>query len=94
VSLGVRTPLRDILRAAESQRADIVALSFSAAINAGAALDGLAGLRRELPAAVEIWAGGSCPAVHRRAPAGVAALRALAEIAPELGRWRARHAAA
>ena len=94
ISLGVRTPVRDILRAAEAQRADVVALSFSAAVNGNQALDGLAELRRDLPGAVEVWAGGNCPALHRRTPAGVVALRMLQEVAPELARWRALHSPA
>jgi len=87
-SLGVRTPVWDIALAAGAQRADIVALSFSSAVNANQALDGLAELRGRLPAAVEIWAGGGCPALHRRPPQGVLALRLLDQIAPELQRWR------
>lgn len=94
VSLGVQTPVWDIALAAEAQQADIVALSFSAAVNANQALDGLAELRRRLPAAVEIWAGGACPALHRRPPQGVLALRTLDAIAPALQRWRQANAAA
>jgi len=87
-SLGVQTPVWDIALAAEAQQADIVALSFSSAVNANQALDGLAELRGRLPASVEIWAGGGCPTLHRRAPRGVLALRRLEEIAPALQRWR------
>jgi DNA-binding transcriptional MerR regulator/methylmalonyl-CoA mutase cobalamin-binding subunit len=94
ISLGVQTPLRDITLAAEAQRADIIALSFSPAVNPNQALDGLAELRRTLPAAVEIWAGGSCPALHRRPPQGVLALRLLDDIATALLRWRQEKAAA
>jgi methylmalonyl-CoA mutase cobalamin-binding subunit len=88
VSLGVQTPVWDIALAAESQRADIVALSFSAAVNAAQAMTGLAELRARLPAPVEIWAGGGCPALHRRPPPDVVVLRLLDEIAPALQRWR------
>ena len=89
VSLGVQTPVWDIALAAGAQRADIVALSFSAAVNANQALDGLLELRGRLPPTVEVWAGGGCLALHRRAPAGVLALRTLDEIAPAVQRWRA-----
>lgn len=92
ISLGVQTPLLDIALAAEAQRADIVALSFSSGVNPNQALDGLTELRGKLPLAVEVWAGGGCPALHRRPPQGVLALRALEDIAPALLRWR--HAAA
>jgi len=88
VSLGVQTPVWDIALAVDAQQADIVALSFSSAVNANQALDGLAELRGRLPPVVEIWAGGGCPALHRRPPQGVLALRALDEIAPAVQRWR------
>ena len=94
ISLGVQTPVWDITLAAEAQRADIVALSFSSAVNPNQALDGLAELRGKLPTAVEIWAGGSCPALHRRPPQGVRALRLLDDIAPALLRWRQEQATA
>lgn len=88
ISLGVQTPLLDIVAAAETQRADIVALSFSAVFNASQAIDGLTELRAKLPPAVEIWAGGGCAALHRRPPAGIEAMRSLDQIPPALARWR------
>ena len=94
ISLGVQTPVWDIALAAEAQRADIVALSFSSAVNANQALDGLAELRGKLSPVVEIWAGGGCPALHRRPPPGVQALRALDDIALALLRWRQARASA
>jgi DNA-binding transcriptional MerR regulator/methylmalonyl-CoA mutase cobalamin-binding subunit len=94
ISLGVQTPVWDIALAAEAQRVDIVGLSFSSAVNPNQALDGLAELRGRLPAAVEIWAGGGCPTLHRRPPPGVWALRMLDEIAPALQRWRQANTAA
>jgi DNA-binding transcriptional MerR regulator len=87
-SLGVQTPLWDIVLAARAQPADVVALSFSAAVNPHQAIDGLAELRSELPEAVEIWAGGGCQPLQRRPPAGVHVMRSLDEIAPALARWR------
>jgi MerR family transcriptional regulator, light-induced transcriptional regulator len=88
ISLGVQTPVWDIALAADAQRADIVALSFSAVFNPNQVYDGLTELRGRLPAIIQIWAGGSCPALHRRPPHGVTALRSLDEISPELARWR------
>lgn len=87
-SLGVQTPLLDIVMAAGSQRADIVALSFSAVLNANQVTEGLAELRAKLPPETEIWAGGHCPILQRRPPAGVRVLLELAEIPAELARWR------
>jgi DNA-binding transcriptional MerR regulator len=94
ISLGVQTPVWDIALAAEAQRADIVALSFSSAVNANQALDGLAELRGRLQATVEIWAGGRCPTLHRRPPQGVLALRTLDAVAPALQHWRQLNASA
>ncbi len=93
LSLGVQTPLLDIALAAQSQQADIVALSFSAAVNPNQALSGLGELRDKLPSGVQIWAGGNCPVLHRRPPPGVRNLRALDEIVPALQQWRQAHAA-
>lgn len=87
-SLGAQTPLRDIVRAAQARGTDIVALSFSAAMNARYAVQGLAELRAQLPAKVALWAGGNCPALERRTPEGVLRLHALADIGPALQQWR------
>jgi DNA-binding transcriptional MerR regulator/methylmalonyl-CoA mutase cobalamin-binding subunit len=91
ISLGVQTPLLEIVLAAQAQPVDIVALSFSAAVNSNQALADLAELRERLDPAVELWAGGSCPLLHRRPPNGVVTLRALDDIAPALRRWRRSH---
>jgi len=87
VSLGVQTPLADIVDAARSQRADIVALSFSAAVNPRLAAEGLRGLRAALPAAVALWAGGANAALRRRGPVPWRVL-GLADISPALRDWR------
>lgn len=91
-SLGVQTPLAEIVRAAASQRADIVALSFSAVLNPNQVFDGLVELRDRLPAATDLWAGGRCPILQRRPPQGVRVLGELADIPPELVRWRGKRA--
>jgi DNA-binding transcriptional MerR regulator/methylmalonyl-CoA mutase cobalamin-binding subunit len=93
ISLGVQTPVWDILRAATTQQVDIVALSFTAALSPHQVLDGLAELRGKLPARVQIWAGGSCPILHRRPPKDVLTLRSLGEIGDVLAAWRTSHAA-
>jgi len=92
LSLGVQTPLAEIVRAAASQRADIVALSFSAVLNPNQVFDGLVELRDRLPAGTELWAGGRCPILQRRPPQGVRVLCELADIPPELARWRGKRA--
>lgn len=91
VSLGTRTPIAEIVQAAAKQRAQIVALSFSGAMNANQAAEGLRELRALLPQSVEIWAGGACPALVRRTPAGVCVLD-LGSLHSAVDGWRARHA--
>ena len=90
VSLGVATPVADIVRAAASQRTDIVALSFSGAYPANQVLAGLTQLRSVLPAAVELWAGGAAASMLRRPPECVCLLPSLAAMQETLSVWRAR----
>ena len=94
VSLGVQTPLLDIVRAATAQRVDIAALSFSEALNPNQVIDGIVELRAKLPPTTAIWVGGSCSALVRRVPADVLALRSLNDIAPALATWRSTHRSA
>jgi DNA-binding transcriptional MerR regulator/methylmalonyl-CoA mutase cobalamin-binding subunit len=94
ISLGVQTPVPDIVRAAIIKKVDIVALSFSDAINANQAGDGIAQLRALLPESMEVWVGGSCPVPERRLQDGVERLRLLTDVGPALARWRKRRAQA
>lgn len=89
VSLGVQTPLWDIVLAAAAHRADIVALGFSGCMNPNQVVDGLAELRGKLPPPTQLWAGGSAPVLHRRRVDGVLPLVSLDLIGAELQRWRA-----
>lgn len=96
VALGVQTPLPDIVAAASAYRVDVVALSFTAVQNPRDVLAALAQLRERLPASVEIWAGGQCPALYRQ-PRGARAAQApafwpmgqLDDITTGVARWRA-----
>lgn len=88
VSLGTQTPIWDIALAANAQSTDIVALSFSACNNVNQVSDGLTELRGRLPTRMEIWAGGQCPTLRRRPPAGVKVITELGEIRPKLAAWR------
>ncbi len=90
-SLGVQTPLWDIVLAAESQKVDIVALSFSATMNPNLVIDGLAELRTKLGPSVDIWAGGHCPVLQRKPPAGINVMSELADVHRGLNRWRVAH---
>lgn len=88
VSLGVQTPLLDIVRAAQAHEADIVALGFSGILGAQQVVDGLTELRSRLPEQTDLWAGGSAAVLARRPVAGVRVVQALQAIAPEVRRWR------
>jgi DNA-binding transcriptional MerR regulator len=89
--LGTQTPVQDIVRAAASHRADVVALSFSLAYPVNQALEGLTALRAQLGTETEIWVGGANPGLVRRAVRGVRALPELAEVPAAVARWRAAH---
>lgn len=88
LSLGVSTPLWDIVLAASAHRADIVALSFTGFLTPAQVGEGLAELRAKLPPAVQVWAGGSAPALQRRSVPGVTALASLDALPAALQRWR------
>jgi DNA-binding transcriptional MerR regulator/methylmalonyl-CoA mutase cobalamin-binding subunit len=92
ISLGVQTPLLDIVEAARVQRVDIIALSFSVAMNPRQVLDGLAELNVRLAGAAELWAGGQNAALKRRRPPHVRIFE-LADLAGAIAQWRTRHAA-
>lgn len=94
ISLGTQTPIFDIVLAAASHRADIVALSFSSSYPTVQVADGLEELRAKLPPTVELWAGGTNAGLHRRAIAGVRICDTLEAIAPALAAWRAAAGAA
>ena len=93
ISLGVQTPLLDIVEAARVQRIDIIALSFSVGMNARQALDALAELHTRLGGSIELWAGGGNAAFKRRRPPYVR-VYALSDISAAIADWRQRHAAA
>ena len=89
VSLGTQTPIFDIVMASDSHRADIVALSFSAAYPAVQVADGLEELRTKIPRRVAIWAGGGNAGLQRRAIEGVRVIPSLTAIGPAIAEWQA-----
>ncbi len=90
ISLGTQTPLADIALAARAQRADIVALSFSAAFPLRQVLPLLKQLRARLETSCELWAGGA--AIERlHAPEPVRLMPRLADALEGLARWRLEH---
>lgn len=88
LSLGVQTPLWDIVLGANAYRADIVALGFTGCTNPNQIVDGLLELRSKLPPGVAIWAGGSAPVLHRRRVEGVQPIDKLEGIVGALAAWR------
>jgi DNA-binding transcriptional MerR regulator/methylmalonyl-CoA mutase cobalamin-binding subunit len=92
ISLGVQTPLEDIRRAALAHAADVVALSFSTVFPVRQASEGLATLRRQLPPAVTVWAGGEMTRRVRRTLPGVVLIPDLAGTLAALAGWRERTA--
>ena len=89
VSLGTQTPIFDIVMAADSHRADIVALSFSAAYPAVQVVDGLEELRTKIQRRVAIWAGGGNAGLQRRTIEGVRVIQSLVAIGPAIAEWQA-----
>lgn len=90
-SLGVQTPVWDIVLAAQAQDIDLVVLSFSPVMNPTLVIDGLTELRAKLPKSVEIWAGGRCPVLGRRAPDGIRVVTEFADLTKSVVDWRHRH---
>jgi MerR family transcriptional regulator, light-induced transcriptional regulator len=88
LSLGVQTPLWNMVLAAAAYKSDILALGFTGCMNPNQVVDGLTELRAKLPSSVEIWVGGSSPVLHRRPVDGVIALGNLADITCQVERWR------
>lgn len=91
VSLGVQTPVWDIVRAATALDAEVVALSYTGCTNPNGVIEGLGELRAKLPAPIALWAGGSAPVLQRRAINGVRVIPTLQQVGPALAEWHQRH---
>jgi DNA-binding transcriptional MerR regulator/methylmalonyl-CoA mutase cobalamin-binding subunit len=88
ISLGVQTPLDDIRRAALAHEVQVIALSFSTAFPVRQASEGLATLRRQLPADIALWAGGDMIRRIRKTLPGVLLIPDLAGVLTALADWR------
>lgn len=86
---GNETPVSDVVDAAASHRADIVALSFSASFPEHEAARALEHLRELLPGTTDLWAGGAAVGKLAGKVAGCSVIGSLDEIKVEIGRWRA-----
>lgn len=91
LSLGVQTPVWDIVRAATALHCDVVALSYTGCTNPNQVIEGLIELRDKLPARMAVWAGGSAPVLQRRVIDGVRAIPTIEGVIPALADWHARH---
>ncbi len=88
LSLGVQTPIADIVAACGAHRIDVVALSFTESLPPAAALAALAELRARLPARVVIWAGGGATMLRSGNLPGIFVLTQLADIGDAVAAWR------
>lgn len=87
ISLGTQMPLLEIVDAVAAHRADVVALSFSAAFHRRQVPALLQQLRAALPVQTELWVGGA--GVQRLAvPEGVVAMTSLENAVAAVQRWR------
>lgn len=88
VSLGVQTPLGEIVQAAQAHDADVVALSFTNVNPASLVLSNLTELRVRLPAPKQLWVGGSCLALYQKPLSGISAIQSLSALPPQVAQWR------
>lgn len=88
ISLGVQTPLVDLVRAAEALGSDIVALGFTGCAQPARAVEILQRLREALPARVALWVGGDIGWLRRRPVAGVRLFESLDLLPAALAKWR------
>ena len=91
IPLGVNMPLPEIIQAAQAHRADIVALSFSAAFPTRQIPELVQQLRRTLPAPIDLWIGGA-GVIRLTPPPGTQRFVSLREGVEALSTWRANHA--
>lgn len=91
ISLGLQTPLDEMVAAVHSQRADVLALSFSSYASMASVDAALSHLVVALPGAVEVWVGGQSAAVRRLSdrPGRLRVLQGLAQLDDAVRIWRA-----
>jgi DNA-binding transcriptional MerR regulator/methylmalonyl-CoA mutase cobalamin-binding subunit len=90
ISLGVQTPLWDVVRATSALAADVVALGCSGAVEPGRLAEDLTELRQKLPPNVELWSGGSASLPRRQSIQGVLSVPDLLHAVNAVAAWRAR----
>ncbi len=92
LSLGTRTPMADLCRAAVDNGIDVVGLSFSAAFPARQAIDRMLELRAMLPPQITLWAGGAAMRGKQKRLPGVRVVSDLDDARQALAEWRSAHA--
>ena len=92
VSLGIQTPVGDLLEALRTQAADVLALSFSAYASPALIEDGVGHLVVGLPPHAELWLGGTAAGLRRVAGRWeqVRVIGHLGELADAVDAWRNR----
>lgn len=88
IPLGTSTPPEEIVAATRAHRTDVVALSFSASFPEGKATEALRQVRERLPAAVQLWAGGTGASRLRRLPEGVQLVSDFEHMVDLVKRWK------
>lgn len=92
ISLGLQTPIDQIATASHSQRADVLALSFSAYASAALVDESLTHLLASLPSDAQLWVGGSAAALRRHAQRDerLRVIASLDQVAEAVSQWRGR----
>jgi DNA-binding transcriptional MerR regulator len=90
ISLGLQTPLSEVVAAVAAQHADVVGLSFSSSSSPRAVIENVTELENRLGERVCIWAGGNGAALARR-QLGHQRVLDLDDIGPSVARWRELH---
>lgn len=91
LSLGARTPMADLGRAAVENAIDVVGVSFSGAFPARQAIDRLLELRAMLPPQIALWAGGAAVRGKQKRLPGVRVVADLDDTRQALAEWRSAH---
>jgi DNA-binding transcriptional MerR regulator len=90
-SLGVQTPVWDVVLAAQAFRSDIVALSFSGCTGPNATVEALTEMRAKLPPQTSLWVGGGASVLYRRVVDGVQPVGGIDDLPASLEAWRCSH---
>ena len=88
ISLGAQSPLAEIVLAAQEYEAGIVGLSFSASFPRRRIYPLLKELRVQLPAHVQVWAGGDGAVAADKVPRGVILLPSVTSAVTALENFR------